>query len=46
MNNFTDKTNFISQEDKVDVQTVMTKVEEHEGLQTVMRADNPMDVKR
>jgi len=36
----------LTDEDRVDVQTVLHKVESHEGLQAVMQADNPLNVKR
>jgi len=36
----------LTEEDRVDVQNVLVKVENHEGLQAVMHADNPLDVKR
>ncbi len=36
----------LTDEDRVDVQNVLHKVQEHEGLRTVMDADNPLDVKR
>ena len=36
----------LTDEDRVDVQNVLHKVEIHEGLQAVMQADNPRDVKR
>ena len=36
----------LTDEDRVDVQNVLIKVESHEGLQAVMQADNPLDVKR
>jgi type I restriction enzyme R subunit len=36
----------LTDEDKVDVQTVMSRVQEHAGLQSVMQADNPIETKR
>jgi len=36
----------LTEEDKVDVQNVLVKVENHEELLAVMQADNPIDVKR
>jgi len=36
----------LTDEDRVDVQTVLHKVQEHAGLRTVMDANNPLDVKR
>ena len=36
----------LTDDDRVDVQTVLYKVQENEELRTVMDADNPLDVKR
>jgi type I restriction enzyme R subunit len=36
----------LTDEDKVDVQTVLSRVEAHEGLQMVMQADNTLTAKR